>query len=385
MIPEKDNPLRGLRALGQSVWLDFLGRSLLDSGELGGLVREDGVSGVTSNPAIFEKAIGGSRDYDEAIARLAAEGKSPAEIYETLTVEDVQRAANILQPVYISSGGRDGFVSLEVSPHLASDTEGTVAEARRLWSELARPNVFIKIPATMEGLPAIRRCIAEGINVNVTLLFGLPRYRKVAEAYVDGLQDRAAKGGRLDNVASVASFFLSRIDTLVDPMLVKIAKEAGPYAKQARALVGQTAIASAKVAYTIHKEIFTGERFRKLVACGARPQKLLWASTSTKNPAYSDVKYVEPIIGPDTINTLPLETIVAYRDHGHPVLTLPGGTEEAGRAMRQLAEVGIEIDAVTAQLEREGVQKFIQPYDSLLETLRKKCEMLHAAPVSAGR
>jgi transaldolase len=383
MISET-NPLRKLRSLGQSVWLDFLGRGLLESGELGRLVREDGLSGVTSNPSIFEKAIGGSHDYDEAIARLAAEGKAPAEIYETLTVEDVQRAANVLRPVYDSSGGRDGFVSLEVSPHLAYDTEGTVAEAQRLWRELARPNVFIKVPATQEGLPAIRRCIAEGINVNVTLLFGLPRYRKVADAYLDGLQDRAAQGGRLDNVASVASFFLSRIDTLADPMLEKIVREGGPHADRARALVGQMAIASAKVAYTIHKEIFTGDWFRKLAACGARPQNLLWASTSTKNPAYSDVRYVEPLIGPDTINTLPMETILAYRSHGHPVLTLPEGTEEAARAMVRLAEAGIDIDAVTAQLEREGVEKFVQPYDSLLEALRKKCEALGVHPVGAG-
>jgi len=383
MIPET-NPLRKLRSLGQSVWLDFLGRGLLESGELGRLVREDGLSGVTSNPSIFEKAIGGSRDYDEAIGRLAAEGKAPAGIYETLTVEDVQRAANVLRPVYDSSGGRDGFVSLEVSPHLAYDTEGTVAEARRLWRELARPNVFIKIPATQEGLPAIRRCIAEGLNVNVTLLFGLPRYRKVADAYLDGLQDRAAQGGRLDNLASVASFFLSRIDTLADPMLEKIVGEGGPNADQARALVGRLAIASAKMAYAIHKEVFTGERFRKLAACGARPQNLLWASTSTKNPAYSDVKYIEPLIGPDTINTLPMEAINAYRDHGHPVLTLPDAAEEAARAMARLAQLGIDIDALTAQLEREGVQKFVQAYDSLLETLRKKCEALGVHPVGVG-
>ncbi|MCX5684634.1 MAG: transaldolase [Planctomycetota bacterium] len=383
MTPE-NNPLRRLRALGQSAWLDFLGRGLLDSGELERLVREDGLSGVTSNPAIFEKAIAGSHDYDEAIARLAAAGKAPAEIYETLTVEDVQRAADVLRPVYESTGRRDGYVSLEVSPHLAEDTDGTVAEARRLWGELARPNVFIKIPATMEGLPAIRRCIGEGINVNVTLLFGLPRYRKVAEAYLDGLQDLAAKGGRLDTVASVASFFLSRIDTLVDPMLEKIAQEGGPHAGHARTLVGQVALASAKMAYTIHREIFKGERFRSLARGGARPQNLLWASTSTKNPAYSDVKYVEPLIGPDTINTLPTETIKAYRDHGKPAMTLPDGTAEAWRAMARLAQAGIDIDAVTAQLEREGLDKFVQPYDSLLEALHKKCEALGVHPVGAG-
>jgi transaldolase len=367
-----ENPLLKLQSFGQSIWLDFLSRALLASGRLKRLIEEDGLRGVTSNPAIFEKAIAGSSEYDDDIRTLARQGKSAAEIYEALTVADVQAAADLFRPVYDRLDGRDGFVSLEVSPHLAYDTEGTIAEARHLWSRLGRPNVFIKVPATKPGLPAIRQLISEGVNVNVTLLFGLPRYREVAEAYIAGLEDRAARGLPLDRVASVASFFLSRIDVLLDPVLERIAQEGGTKGEIARGLIGEVAIASAKVAYQIYKEIYRGERFQRLAWQGARTQRLLWASTSTKNPAYSDVKYVEPLIGPDTINTMPLETLNAYRDHGNPAPRLEEGVEHAYRVLEQLAQVGIDIDQATQQLEEEGVHKFVVPFDSLMALLESK-------------
>jgi transaldolase/glucose-6-phosphate isomerase len=376
----KDNPLRKLESFGQSMWLDFLRRGML-SGELQQLIEEDGLSGMTSNPAIFEKAIAGSHDYDEAIGTLALEGKSVEEMYQTLTVEDVQRAADLFRPTYEEREGRDGFVSLEVNPHLAHDTDGTIAEARRLWAALDRPDVFIKVPATLEGLPAIQQLISEGINVNVTLLFGLPRYRKVAEAYIAGLEDRAAQGKPLDRVASVASFFLSRIDVLVDPMLEKLMRAGGRQAELAQSLHGQVAIASAKVAYQMYKEIFDSERFHKLAARGARPQRLLWASTSTKNPAYSDVKYVEALIGPDTVNTVPLETLNAYRDHGDPAPRLEEDVAEVREVLDLLPQVGIDIAQVTQQLEDEGVEKFNKPFDQLMVTLEEERDAALKEPV----
>jgi transaldolase len=368
----KENPLRKLSTLGQSIWLDYIRRQMIDSGELKKLIEDDGLKGVTSNPAIFQKAIAGSADYDEAIRSLALAGQSIEEIYQVLTVEDVQQAADLFRPVYDREAGRDGFISLEVNPHLAQDTEGTVKEARHLWQALGRPNVLIKVPATKEGLPAVRELISEGINVNVTLLFGLPRYREVAESYIAGLEARAAQGRPLNPVASVASFFLSRIDVLLDPRLEKLAAAGGPQAQGARGLIGEAAIASAKVAYTIYRGIFGGERFKKLAARGARPQRLLWASTSTKNPAYPDVKYVEPLIGPETVNTLPPETLKAYRDHGDPAARLTEAVDRAAGCLRRLAELGIDLDQATQQLEDEGVEKFNQPFDSLMATLAEK-------------
>jgi transaldolase len=368
----KDNPLLRLSAFGQSIWLDYIRRQMIDSGELIKLIDGDGLKGVTSNPAIFQKAIAGSADYDQAIRSLAQAGASIEAIYQVLTVEDVQRAADLFRPLYDRVTGQDGFVSLEVNPHLAHDTQGTVAEARRLWQALARPNVLIKVPATREGLPAIRQLISEGINVNVTLLFGLPRYREVAEAYIAGLEDRATQGQPLDRVASVASFFLSRIDVLLDPKLEKLAAAAGPAAQTARDLVGQVAIASAKMAYTIYQQIFGSARFQKLAVQGARPQRLLWASTSTKNPAYPDVKYVEPLIGAETVNTLPPETLAAYRDHGNPAARLTEGEDRAAGNLARLAELGLDLDSATQQLEDEGVEKFNQPFDSLMATLGSK-------------
>jgi transaldolase/glucose-6-phosphate isomerase len=365
-----DNPLKTLESLGQSLWMDFLRRGMLQSGELARLIAEDGVSGITSNPSIFEKAIAGSHDYDDQIRVLALEGRNESEIYQTLTVDDIRAAADCFRAVYDKTAGADGFVSLEVSPHLARDTEGTIAEARRLWAAVGRPNLMIKVPGTREGLPAVRRLIGEGINVNITLLFGLPRYREVAEAFIGGLEDRAARGESVAGIASVASFFLSRIDVLLDPQLEKILATGGDRGDLAASVHGQTAIASAKLAYTIYRELFGGPRFKALEARGARTQRLLWASTGTKNPAYSDVKYVEPLIGPETINTMPVETIIAYRDHGHPVASLTEGSSEAQSVFERLQTLAIDIDQVTQQLEDEGVEKFNQPFDRLMETIR---------------
>jgi len=368
----KGNPLLQLEALGQSIWLDFLSRGMLVSGELVSLIQEDGVSGVTSNPAIFEKAIAQSSDYDAAVRALARKGLTAPEIYEEVVVEDIRMTADLLRPVYDRREGADGFVSLEVSPHLAHDSAGTLIEARRLWERVDRPNLFIKVPGTWEGLPAIRQLIAEGINVNATLLFGIPRYRAVAEAYLDGLSERAARGLPLERVASVASFFLSRIDVLVDPLLERLARGGGTQASAAGRLQGVTAIASAKAAREQYHEMLAGDRYAALASRGARPQRLLWASTGTKNPAYSDVKYLEALIGPDTVNTAPLETIVAYRDHGAPALRLEQGMPEARRSLARLAELGIDLAAVTQRLEDEGVEKFSRPFDSLMQALERK-------------
>jgi transaldolase/glucose-6-phosphate isomerase len=367
-----ETPLHRLSDLGQSIWLDFINRDLLESGELWHMVKRDGLRGLTSNPAIFEKAIDETHAYDRSIRALAREDKSVREIYDTLTIRDVQHAADILRLLHDQSGSCDGFVSLEVSPHLAHDTEGTIAEARRLWEALYRPNVMIKVPATREGLPAIRQLISEGINVNVTLLFGLPRYREVAEAYIAGLEERAKRGGDLYHVASVASFFLSRIDVLVDPMVEQKVRDGHISRERAKRLQGQMAIASAKAAYQIYQEIYASERFQELEVHGAHTQRLLWASTSTKNPNYSDVKYVEALIGPDTVNTMPLETLDAYRDHGDPAPRLVNDAADAQVILGELQALGIDLPTVTKQLEDEGVEKFIKPFDHLIEQLEIK-------------
>jgi len=366
------NPLNQLAALGQSIWLDDIRRDLMGSGELRRLIAEDGLRGMTSNPAIFEKAIAASPDYDADIRRMARDGQGAQAIYEALSQRDVQQAADAFRPLYDRTGGQDGYVSLEVNPHLAHDTAGTMDEARRLWAALNRPNVFIKVPSTNAGLPAIRQLISEGININVTLLFGLPRYRQVADAYLTGLEQRAARGKDVSRVASVASFFVSRMDALVDPRLEACLAEGGEKAGLAHEAHGQVAIASAKTAYQIYQEIFGGDRFRPLAARGARVQRLLWASTSTKNPAYSDVKYVEALIGPDTVNTVPRETLNAYRDHGRPEVRIARDRAEARRILTQLPALGIDIDQVTQQLEDEGVAKFNQPFDKLLAALARK-------------
>jgi transaldolase len=365
----KNNPLRHVETLGQSIWLDYIRRDLIAGGGLRRLIEEDGLRGMTSNPSIFEKAIAESHDYDADIQSMALEGKGAREVYEAITQRDVQSAADEFRPLYDRTDGRDGYVSLEVNPHLAHDTSGTLQEARRLWGALNRPNVFIKIPATTEGLPAIRDLISEGINVNVTLLFGLPRYRQVAEAYIAGIEARSSQGLPVKHVASVASFFVSRIDSLVDPLLQPIIAHGGGTADVATEALGHVAVASAKLAYQIYKEIFDSDRFRGLAAQGARTQRLLWASTGTKNPDYSDVKYVEALIGRDTVNTAPVETLDAYRDHGDPQARLEEDVAAAARILKRLPELGISLDKVTQQLEDEGVEKFNRPFDKLMAAL----------------
>ncbi len=393
------NPLLQLEALGQSIWLDLIHRAMMPSGDLQRLIDDDGLSGVTSNPSIFEKAIDASHEYDDAIDALVRKDKDAKTIYEALAIEDLQHAADLLRPTYERTGGRDGFVSMEVSPHLAHDTDGSIAEARRLWRALDRPNVMIKVPGTREGLPAIRRLIGEGININITLLFGLQRYREVVDAYMGGLEDRIRQSQPVGHLASVASFFLSRIDVKVDPRLQAIVDNQGQVSagataagaeshsvsavEIARRLLGQTAIASAKVAYQIYSQDFGGRRFRALLEHGAHPQRLLWASTSTKNPAYSDVKYVEALIGPDTIDTVPMETLEAFRDHGVARPTLEADALAAHQALADLAKVGINLDDVTQELEDEGVQKFSAAFDKLLAALEKKRQASRSAQRAA--
>jgi transaldolase len=364
-----------LEKLGQSVWFDFIRRSLVISGELQSLI-EKGVRGVTSNPAIFEKAIAGSSDYDEDIIRLIKADKSMDDIYEALAFEDISGAAELLKNVYEISDGKDGYVSLEVNPHLADDTEKTIQEAIRLFETLRRPNVMIKVPATDAGVPAITALIAAGVNVNVTLIFGLENYRAVAEAYLAGLERLAqsgptvSAGHTLDRVASVASFFVSRVDSAVDKELEK---------KGQKQLQGKTAIANSKLAYSEFTNIFSGSRWKKLSDQGARVQRVLWASTSTKNPDYTDTLYVDELIGPDTVNTIPPSTLESFIDHGNVAETLMQGLDEARRHIAKLAELGIDLDAITRQLQIDGVVAFAKPFDALMESIAEKRQRLMAA------
>jgi transaldolase/glucose-6-phosphate isomerase len=377
------NPLRALREQGQSPWLDYIRRGLLTSGELQRLIDEEGLMGITSNPAIFEKAITGSQDYTAAIAALETEHLDAMALYERLVSEDIRQAADMLRPVYEETQGRDGYVSLEVSPYLARDTEGTIAEARRLWQVIQRPNLMIKVPATPEGIPAIQKLIGEGININVTLLFAQEVYRQVAEAYLAGLEALAAAGGDLRRVASVASFFVSRIDSLVDAKLeAKLRAGEGDRALL-ESLKGKVAIANAKLAYQAYRKIFAGERWERLAAAGARPQRLLWASTSTKNPQYSDVLYVEELIGPDTVNTMPPATWEAFRDHGRVRPTLESELEAAYDTLETLAKVGISLAEVTDTLLIEAIRLFAEPFDKLLNSLDKKCKAVNWTRLNA--
>jgi transaldolase len=370
----KKNPLVELEKHGQSIWLDYIRRDLIISGELRRLINEDGLRGMTSNPSIFEKAIVDSNDYNADILTMTNAGMDAKAIYEALSQRDVQMAADEFRSLYDTTDGKDGYVSLEVNPHLAHDTEGTLNEARRLWIALNRPNVFIKIPATIEGLPAISQLISEGINVNVTLLFGLSRYQEVAQAYIEGIKKRFTKGYRVSNVASVASFFLSRIDTLIDPLMTTIINNNDLEENLARQLHGQVAVASAQMAYQIYKKIFNGGLFKELMEQGARSQRILWASTGTKNPDYSDVKYIEAIIGPDTVNTVPVETLNAFRDHGTTKDTLEHDIKLSGWVLERLPELGIDIDTITRQLELEGVDKFCVPFDKMMTTLAQRSQ-----------
>jgi transaldolase len=378
------NALRRVQGLGQSIWLDYIHRDLIASGRLRRLIEEDALSGMTSNPSIFEKAIAEGNSYDDEILSLSSEGADARRIYDELSRHDVGAAADEFRSVYEATRGDDGFVSLEVDPHLAEDTAGSIAEARRLWSALQRPNVMIKIPATRAGLPAIRQLISEGINVNVTLLFSLSRYRDVIEAYVAGIQARADASLPIAQVCSVASFFVSRIDSLIDPMLDRLIAVGGERAAQAKAMRGRTAIASARLASQMHAHVFAHERFKALHARGARVQRLLWASTSAKDPLFSDIKYVEALMGPGTIDTMPLETLEAYRDHGEPQVRLGNDLAEARWVLENLPALGIDLDAATAQLEREGVQKFVAPFDKLLRSITGKQAGASRAASAAG-
>ncbi|WP_439695213.1 transaldolase [Mucilaginibacter sp. AW1-7] len=354
------NNVKQIHDFGQSIWLDFIDREIIASGKLQKLIDEDGVRGVTSNPAIFEKAITGSSDYDNDIRELSANTEDNEEIFFGLAISDIQQATALFKGVYDESNKVDGYVSLEVSPFLALDTEGTAKQAEELWNKVDRENVMIKIPGTKPGLAAIQQSIAKGININVTLLFGLERYEEVTEAYISGLEEHLAAGHKIAHISSVASFFLSRIDVIVDPLLE---------AKGAKDLQGEVAIASAKKAYEIYKRVFSTERWQKLAAQGAQPQRLLWASTGSKNPAFKDTKYVEALIGPDTVDTVPLETVEAFRDHGIAANTLEAGLDEATATLAKLKDLGIDLDAITQQLEDEGIEKFNKPFEKLLKAI----------------
>ena len=362
------NPLVRLGELGQSPWYDYITRDLLASGELDRLIRDDGLRGMTSNPTIFEKAIAGSRLYDDDIRMLTDQGKTAAEIFETLAVGDVRAACDRFAPVYESSAGGDGLVSLEVSPALANDTAGTIREAERLWGAVDRPNAMIKIPGTRAGLPAITHCIAAGISVNVTLLFAVERYAEVIDAFLEGMDQRLGRQLPLRQVASVASFFVSRVDGKVDPLLDA---QGDP-----RALRGKIAIANACTAYRLFEWSLGTPRWDRLAKAGARPQRPLWASTSTKDPRYSDVHYVEALVAPRTVNTLPPETFAAYRDHGRPAVRIREGMAQAAGLLKAAEECGIDVPTITHDLEIDGVAKFAASHASLLAGIEAKAGAL---------
>ena len=352
--------MRELSDIGQAVWLDYIRRSFVLGGELQHWIDE-GVRGVTANPTILEKAIDGSSDYDEQLGQLAREGKPPGEIYEEMVMQDIANAADLLRPVYEKEG--DGFVSLEVSPALAHDTEGTIESARHLFSALSRPNVFIKVPATEEGFPAIERLIGEGVNVNVTLIFSVAQYEASAEAYIAGLEKRLLEGKDISRVASVASFFVSRVDTAADKALGKVGN---------KELQGKIAVANAWLAYARFEEIFSGPRWENLARHGARVQRPLWASTGTKNPNYPDTLYVDELMGPDTVNTMPLQTLEAFLDHGRVARTLEAKVEEARAQIGLLADLGVSLDEITEQLTVEGVELFARSFDTLMASIAEK-------------
>jgi transaldolase len=362
------NPLVRLGELGQSPWYDYITRDLVTTGELARLIAGDGLRGMTSNPTIFEKAIAGSRLYDEDIRGLTDAGRGAQEIFEHLAVADVRAACDAFAPVHEASGGGDGLVSLEVSPALANDTEATIHEAERLWRALDRPNAMIKIPGTREGLPAIARCIGAGISVNVTLLFSVERYSEVIEAFFEGLDRRLQTGLPLRSVASVASFFVSRVDGKVDPLLDRLGDPRG--------LRGRIAIANACAAYHLFERSLGTPRWERLAKAGARPQRPLWASTSTKDPRYSDVHYVEALVASRTVNTLPPETFAAYRDHGRPAVRIQEGVAAAPAQLKALADLGIDLAAITRELETDGVAKFAASYASLLAGIDAKAGAL---------
>ena len=368
------NPLVQLREMGQSPWYDYIRRGLITSGDLQALIEKDGLMGMTSNPSIFEKAIAGSADYDEAIAQVASRVTSVKQIYEAVAIQDIQDAADLMRPVYDTSDGRDGYVSLEVSPDLAFDTQGTIDEAVRLWQTVSRDNVMIKVPGTPEGLPAIEELLSQGININVTLLFSVAVYEQVAWSYIRGLKRLAAHGGNLHRIASVASFFVSRIDSLIDKKLeANITKESRPATRaMMEGLLGTVAIANAKLAYQIFQEIFASAEFQSLKAEGARVQRVLWASTGTKNPKYPDTYYVDNLIGPDTVNTMPEATFAAFREHGTVKNTIQEGLADAKVTMQHLAEAGISMEEVTDTLLKDGAQLFLDAFEQLMSVISRK-------------
>ncbi len=371
------NPLKQLLDYGQSMWLDYIRRDLFTSGKLKHLITEDGLRGMTSNPSIFEKAIGDSSLYDDILHSLASKKDlSTTDIYEQIAIRDIQDAADALRGVYDESKFRDGYVSLEVSPYLALKTQETIDEARRLWKAVNRENVMIKVPGTAQGLPAIRQLIGEGININVTLLFAQEVYEKVADAYIAGLEDLAARGGNLKKMASVASFFISRIDTLVDSKIEEKLKATTDANQQAllKGVLGKVAIANGKLTYQRYQKIFSGPRWQALATKGAQTQRVLWASTSTKNPNYRDVIYVEELIGPDTVNTMPPATIDAFRDHGKLRNSLTEDVPAAAKVMDDLAQAGISIKEVTDKLTADGVKLFADAFDKLLEAVKKNTQ-----------
>jgi len=367
------HPIRGLTDLGQSVWYDFIKRDLLTSGKLANLIEEDSLRGMTSNPTIFEKAIRGGDLYDGAIRNLAPRFHVKEQIFEELAVEDVRQACDIFSGVYESTGGADGFVSIEVSPTLAHDTATTIAEAKRLWSSVGRANVMVKIPGTVEGLPAIEDCLASGLNINVTLLFSVERHDQVIEAYFRALEKRVKEEKPIDRISSVASFFVSRVDTAVDKKL----KENGT--PEAAALCGKIAIANAQLAYDLFERRFRGPRWDVLASKGARVQRPLWASTGTKDPSLSDVYYVEALAAPNTVNTLPPETFTAYKDHGDPKVRVQDGMDEAKAKIDSLARLGVDFGAILKELEDDGVKKFADSFAELLAAVEKKKDALGAS------
>jgi len=378
------NPLLELKQLGQSVWYDNIDRAQLTSGQFQRLLNEDGVVGVTANPTIFEKSISSGHAYDEQMTQLINEGKSTNEIYEALIIKDIRTVADLLRPIYDSTGRLDGYVSLEVSPELAHDTQATIAEARRFWKMVDRPNLMIKIPATPEGIPAIRQTLSEGLNINITLIFSLDSYRAVANAYLEALEERNGRGEDISHIASVASFFVSRVDTLVDKLLdEKIKATSDPNEQQKlKSLQGKAAIANARLVYQEFKRIFGTPFFESLRHAGAHVQRPLWASTSTKNPAYRDVLYAEELIGPDTVDTMPLETIEHFRDHGQPRLTIEDDIAGAKATFEELEKIGIHYDQVTQQLQDEGVKKFADSFHQLFAGIDSKHKAIKEGQVT---
>jgi transaldolase len=358
----------------QSPWLDFIRRNMLEDGGLARYVREDGIRGVTANPTIFANAIGAGEDYDEQITELIAGGVRREDIFEHLAVRDIRAATDILRPVYDASGGSDGFVSIEVSPDKAFETQKTIEEAKRWWSLIDRPNLYVKIPATDEGVPAIEECLAQGVNINITLIFALEFYEQVMEAYLRACERRLEAGLDLRNTNSVASFFVSRVDTAADKLIEEKAKAAGSEGERAKleGLLGTVAVANAKVAYRRFQEVFGSERFQKLRQHGAKVQRPLWASTGTKNPAYSDILYVQELIGPDTVNTMPPKTIDAFRDHGVVRRTIDEGYEQAEQTLRDLEAAGISLTGITDQLQAEGVEAFVKSFQEISDTVAEK-------------